>query len=169
MIHIYTGDGKGKTTAAVGLAVRYAGNGKKVEFFQFLKDGTSCENACLNKLNIKVTPCQRTKGFFWEMNEEEKKKLKEETCLGFECAEKLCETDCDMIILDEILGAVENGLIGTECLLKFLKTYGEKKEIVLTGRNLPAQIEKIADYVSHITGVKHPYEQGKTATKGIEF
>ena len=169
MIHAYIGDGKGKTTAACGLAVRYAGSGKKVEMLQFLKDGSSCENKCFETLNIRVTPCQKTKGFFWTMTDDEKKSLEKESCCGLEYAKTLLEGDCDMVVLDEILGTVENGLIDIGTLRAILQKYGKGKEIVLTGRKLPEELTEMCDYISEIKKIKHPFDKGMGATKGIEF
>lgn len=169
MLHVYTGDGKGKTTAAVGLAVRYCGSGKRVCIFQFLKDGTSSELCVLKNASISVFSCQtETKGFFWSMNDEEKEKLKEETCKNF-CKVKECVDDFDMIVLDELAGAISNKLINQKDVMEFLTEYAQKKEIVITGRNLPEEIIKMADYVSEIKCIKHPFECGGKAKKGIEY
>ncbi len=166
MIHVYTGDGKGKTTAAVGLAVRFAGSGKRVAIFQFLKDGTSSELCILKNANINVIPCQtETKGFFWNMKDDEKEKLKEETCKNFCLVEKLVE-DYDMIVLDELAGVITNGLVELGEIVEFLNTCS--KEIVITGRNVPEEIINKADYVSEIKCVKHPFDCGG-AKKGIEY
>ncbi len=168
MIHIYTGDGKGKTTAAIGLAVRYAGSGKRVEVLQFLKDGTSSELCFLKNTSINVTPCQtKTKGFFWTMNEEDKENLKKETAENFNKLQKLI-LSCDMIVLDELAGAITNGLVALDSVVEFLESANEK-EIVITGRNLPEEIIKLADYVSEIKCIKHPFEKGCLAKKGIEY
>jgi len=169
MLHAYIGDGKGKTTAAIGLAVRFSGSGKKAEILQFLKDGTSCENNCLKMLNIKITPYQKSGSFFWTMTEEEKRCLKEDTNCGIKYAENLLSGECDMVVMDEILGAVENGLADKEHLITLLKTYKDKKEIVITGRILPEEIYEICDYISEIRKVKHPFDKGVAAKKGIEY
>ena len=169
MIHAYIGDGKGKTTAACGLAVRCAGSGKKVEILQFLKDGSSCENKCLKLLNIKVTPCQKTKGFFWTMTSDEKKYLKNESNCGLQYAKTILDGDCDMVVLDEILGVIENGLADVFILKDILQKYGKEKEIVLTGRKLPEELDEVCDYISEIRKIKHPFDKGIEAKKGIEF
>ena len=170
MIHAYIGDGKGKTTAAVGLAVRYAGCGKKVEIIQFLKDGSSSECEILKNAFIKVTSFMSTDSkFFWEMNDEEKKHLKSEMQEAFLYAKNVASNDTDMIVLDEICGAVENGLIEKYELAEFLKNYGREKEIVITGRTICEEIIEISDYVSEIRKIKHPYDKGITAKKGIEY
>lgn len=170
MIHTYIGDGKGKTTAATGLAVRYAGCGKKVEIVLFLKDGTSSECELLKNMFINVSSFMNPDSkFFWEMNEEEKCILKQEMQKAFSYAVNLAENDVDMIVLDEICGAVENGLIEKEELITFLNKYGKEKEIVITGRTVCDEIIAISDYVSEIRKIKHPFDEGKTAKKGIEY
>lgn len=169
MLHAYIGEGKGKTTAATGLAVRFSGNGGKVEILQFLKDGTSCENECLKLLNIKVTPCQKIQGFFWTMNDEEKQCLKNETLCGIRYAEKLLSGDSEMVVLDEVLGAVENSLLDKNELYSLLKKHKDKREIIITGRVLPREFYEICDYISEIRKVKHPFDNGVSAKKGIEF
>ena len=169
MLHVYTGDGKGKTTAATGLTIRFAGSGKRVCIFQFLKDGTSSELCILQNAGIRVIPCQvETKGFFWTMEDEEKEKLKKETCRNFlnvkDCADKF-----DMIVLDELAGVISDKLVEKEEVIRFISEYSRKREIVITGRNIPQEIIDMADYVSEIKCVKHPFYQGHMAQKGIEY
>jgi len=172
MLHIYTGDGKGKTTAALGLCLRASGRGRKIAFFQFLKDGNSGENFVSQKLdNFKILCFQtETKGFFWNMTEEEKSSLKKETEKGFLCAlEFLKENLCDVLVLDEISGCIKNGLISEEAFLELVCAYKEKCEIVLTGREFSEKLIEEADYCSSISEVKHPYQKGIGAKEGIEF
>jgi len=167
MIHIYTGDGKGKTTAACGLALRAAGCGKNVLVLQFLKDGASGEICAFeNFKNIKVMSTE-TKGFLWNMLEKEKQETKE-------AHEKLFKTAVqkaaafDIVIFDEILGAISAEMIDETAVLEFLKTNPES-EIVLTGRGASEKLIAIADYVSEIKCIKHPMEKGVPARKGIEY
>ncbi len=170
MIHTYIGDGKGKTTAATGLAVRYAGCGKRVEIVQFLKDGTSSECELLKNIFINVTSFMKPDSkFFWEMNQEEKENLKKEMQKAFSYAEYLADNNTDMIVLDEICGAVENGHIERLQFIEFLKNYGKEKEIVITGRTVCDDVIELSDYVSEIRKIKHPYDQGINAKKGIEY
>ena len=167
MIHIYTGDGKGKTTAACGLALRAAGCGKTVLVVQFLKDGTSGEVCAFeNFKNITVMSAE-TKGFLWEMTNDEKQETKS-------VHEKLFETaleqskDFDVIVFDEILGAISAEMIDEDAVLEFLETKPET-EIVLTGRSPSEKLIELADYVSEIKCVKHPMNNGVPARKGIEY
>lgn len=172
MVHIYTGNGKGKTTAALGLAFRAAGRGLKTEFLSFLKDGNSGEALLSGDVpNINVQCFQTSvKGFFWDMTEPEKIRLKTETQRGFlrgmQCAKNKL---CDVLVLDEIAGCLTNGLLEEKDVAEFLRVYGQEIEIVLTGRDFPESLIAAADYVSEIQAVKHPYETGSRARIGIEF
>lgn len=170
MIQIYTGDGKGKTTAALGLSFRAAGHNLRVKFLAFLKDGDSGEFFMSESVpNIEMY-CFKTTvpGFFWNMSEEEKKQLKIESEKGFSYAEK-CIENCDVLVLDEIAGCISNGLISKNQVLSFLKKYGTKAEIILTGRDFPNEIVAVADYVSEVKEIKHPFHDGVLSRKGIEF
>lgn len=165
MIHIYHGNGKGKTTAAVGLAVRAVGAGLKVIFVQFLKNGSSSEIKML-KDNMEVEYCKECSKFTFQMNEEEKALVTEK---HNQMIEKAFENGADMIILDEFLNAYNKKMIDRNLSEKLISKNKEKTEIVLTGRN-PAEIFiEQADYISEITAVRHPYENGITARIGIEY
>lgn len=172
MIHIYCGNGKGKTTAALGLSLRSAGCGKKVAFIQFLKDSKSSEICLLNNIeNITVRCFQETvKGFFFSMSEGDKKALKAETEKGFEFVKNILKSgEFDMVVLDEIGGTIENGLIFEKDVLELITNYAKETEIVLTGRKFSEDIIKNADYVSEICEIKHPYTEGIKPRKGIEY
>lgn len=173
LVHIYTGDGKGKTTAALGLALRAAGTGKKVIMIQFLKD-TPCgelESAKLFGDNFKILRFQKgQKGFIWEMSEEEIEVLKKETQDGLNNASRIAKSgECDVLILDEIFGCLGNMLISEDELIDFIKDKNENTELVLTGRNAPQRVCALAHYVSEIRAVKHPLYSGIPAREGIEF
>lgn len=169
LIHIYHGDGKGKTTAAVGLAVRCAGGGGKVLFCQFLKDGKSCEALCLKNIeNITLAPCLEDVKFIFMMNEEEKKAAAEFYNDLFENAVKNA-ADYDLLVLDEVLDAVNVGFLDEEKLVAFLKTKPKGTEAVLTGRDPSAALCDIADYVTEMKKVKHPYDKGVEARKLIDM
>lgn len=172
MIHVYTGDGKGKTTAAMGLAFRAAGHGMKTLFLSFLKDGASGEVRAAEKSDcITVRCCQTTvQGFFCDLTEEERRRLKTETQKGFLYAmQYLTGKKCDVLVLDELAGAMTNGLLEEKDVIEFLTMYGRETEIVLTGRNFPESVLALADYVSEIKEIKHPYQTGAMPRKGIEF
>lgn len=170
LLHIYCGDGKGKSTAAVGLAVRAAGSGLKVLFCQCMKNGTSGEVEMLRKLGISYCCCQENFGFFWNMNEEQQKMAAHAyTCLFEEAARRAEEEKLDLLIVDEFMSAYNHRLICQETALKFLKNRPESLEVVLTGRDPSPELVELADYVSEIRKVKHPFDQGIPARKGIEL
>ncbi len=172
MVHIYCGNGKGKTTAALGLCIRCVGSGKNVTFVQFLKNSKGSEICFLKNIeNITIRCFQETvNGFFFSMSDEDKKALKAETEKGFEYVQSILKSgESDMVILDEIGGAIENGLISEDDVLEIIKNFGVKTEIVLTGRKFPENIIKFSDYVSEICEIKHPYTKGIMPRKGIEY
>ena len=165
MIHIYTGDGKGKTTAACGLCVRAAGSGKKVLFAQFLKDGSSSEIAEMKKLGIDVMSDYPYKKFLWDMSENEKEDVRCRCCGLLNSVRELSEK-YDVIVLDEVLGAIGSKLIDEAEVIGCLN--GDM-EFVLTGRGASGELCNAADYVSEIICVKHPMSNGAAPRYGIEF
>ncbi|MFR5601653.1 MAG: cob(I)yrinic acid a,c-diamide adenosyltransferase [Lachnospiraceae bacterium] len=172
MIQIYCGDGKGKTTAAIGQAVRAAGRGKQVLIARFLKTDDSGEVTALQQIpSITVIPCQKTFGFTSSMSRE----TKQEAAAYYNdllesVLEKASHEPWDMLVLDEIMAALEHDLVQEELLLQFLKNPPCSMEVVLTGRNPSAGLLELADYVSQIQAVHHPYqEKGVAAREGIEY
>ncbi|MCI5698266.1 MAG: cob(I)yrinic acid a,c-diamide adenosyltransferase [Clostridiales bacterium] len=170
LVHIYCGDGKGKTTAAVGLTVRAQGFGLKVLFMQFLKDGNSSELNVLRKLdNVEVLGAKPIKKFTFQMSKEELEETKEMSAKQLkEAEEKVMNGDYNLLVLDEALGSIEAGVLDEQLILDFLKNKPEKLEVVITGRIPSDNMIEAADYVSRIEKVKHPYDQGIPARKGIE-
>jgi cob(I)alamin adenosyltransferase len=172
LIHVYTGDGKGKTTAAVGLGIRACGRGLNVLMVQFLKSLPTGEELSLKKLepgfmlhrgtsNIKFVP---------QMSEEERSRTaKEQLSIFNYAAEAAASGKYDLIIMDEAFGAIATGMLGKELLINFVKTKPEKLELVLTGRGAPKELIDMADYVSEIHALKHPAEKGISGRRGIEF
>ena len=169
LIHIYCGDGKGKTTAAIGLAVRAAGAGKKVVFTQFFKDGSSSEICQLRKLdNIRIMHCQTVKGFFRRMNDAEKVRASEDySRLLTEVLQ--AAQNADLLILDEIVSACNHGTVAETVVTDFLHQKPEELEVVLTGRNPSAALVALADYVTEMRKITHPFDRGVKARKGIEY
>lgn len=167
LLHIYCGDGKGKTTASLGLAMRAAGAGMKVCFVQFMKGVYTSELETLRLVpDITVRRCGKEYGFLWDMSDEERAEL---TAEHNEMLMSVFNCGADMIILDEFNFAYSSGLMDKELAEKLILSGEDDCEIVLTGRN-PAEIFiQAADYVSEICCVKHPYENGVSARKGIEF
>lgn len=170
LIHIYCGDGKGKTTAAVGLAVRCAGRGNKVLLVQFLKSRDSGELYSLAKLpDIEVMRGKESKKFTFQMNEEEKHALLIEHNKMFEqVLEKIKNGGYSLLILDELIGALNAKVFEMPKLIEFLRHKPENLEVVLTGRNPAPELVEIADYVSEMRKVKHPMDKGIMAREGIE-
>ncbi len=170
LVHIYCGDGKGKTTAAVGLAVRCAGRGNKVLLVQFLKSRDSGELYSLAKLpDIEVMRGKESKKFTFQMNEEEKHALLIEHNKMFEqVLAKIKNGGYSLLILDEVIGALNAKVFEMPKLIEFLRHKPENLEVVLTGRNPAPELVEIADYVSEMRKVKHPMDKGIMAREGIE-
>ncbi len=170
LIHIYCGDGKGKTTAAIGLAVRCSGHGNHVLLVQFLKSRLTGELNTLALLpNIEIMRGKETKKFTFQMNEEEKAQVKNEHLTLFSKVKQKClDERVDLLILDEVIGACNTGVFDKAFLIDFLRHKPPKMEVVLTGRNPAPELVELADYVSEICKRKHPFEKGIPARTGIE-
>lgn len=171
MIHLYYGDGKGKTTAAVGLAVRAAGAGLRVLFVQFLKSAGSGERAALKEIkNVTLTPCPQSVPFTFQMEPDELTRFTEEYNLLFEKAVSKESLDrYDVIILDEVFSLIDCGMLAKDKLLSFLKSAPKHAETVLTGHSVGRDFIELCDYVSEIKKISHPYDKGTAARRGIEF
>ena len=171
MIHIYCGDGKGKTSAAVGLAVRAAGCGKKVLFARFLKNEESGELAVLDKISeIEVIHLEKSFGFFSTLSAKEKEEVhRVYERLWRRILSMISDDAYDVLVLDEFMAAYRYGVISRESALEFLRERPESLEIVLTGRGPDESLVELADYVSEILKVKHPFDRGIRARKGIEY
>lgn len=169
LIHIYYGDGKGKTTAAVGQAIRAAGSGLQVLFFQFMKDNTSNERKILEQIpNITCLPGKRHVKFYNQMNSEEKAEYKHYNSKALDEIVKFC-INFDVLILDEAVCAVDLGLLSEKKLIDFLKHKPRGLEVVMIGHHVSDNLFHLANYVTEMTKVKHPYDEGRTARAGIEF
>ena len=176
LIHVYTGDGKGKTTAAVGLSLRAYSHSRTVFIAQFLKASDSGEVSFINSLQsdkIHVYRFESSHGFISRSNESfgaETKKLRNEAenALDF-IYDALIKKSCDMLVLDEIICAYNYGIVKKDEIEDIIakKDYG--CELVLTGRGAPQWLIDKADYVTEMKAVKHPYERGINAREGIEF
>lgn len=169
LVHVYCGDGKGKTSAAIGLAVRAAGRGRSVVIARFLKTDDSGEVEVLNKISgISVLPCPPVFGFVSSMDEETKSRAaKANHALFLQAVE--AAKQADVLILDEIMAAMNYGMVPMEEVLTFFKERPAQTEIVLTGRNPSEQILAEADYVSEIAKKSHPYDRGILSRIGIEY
>lgn len=175
MIHLYTGDGKGKTSAAIGLSIRAAGWKRRVCFAQFMKGNDTGELHVLREmLEVTIMRSDKNFGFYHTMSENDKAEL---TAIHNEILDRLLETAesgiCDVMILDEVTYPVKWGLLSMEKLQRLLalgkEDGGKEIEIVLTGRDAEDALRDAADYITEMECVRHPFERGIEARKGIEF
>lgn len=170
LVHIYHGDGKGKSTAACGLALRCAGGGGKVLYYQFMKSGKSGEISLLKQISgIKVLEGRTDSKFSFQMSKEEKRISKEYYMSRMNEIKK--ETDSNnynLLVLDEALHAVNNEFVPLEMMLEFLANKPDNLEVVLTGRNPGKELTDIADYVTLMKKEKHPFDKGIGARLLIE-
>lgn len=170
LILVNTGPGKGKTTAALGVTIRALGQGFKVAFLQFIKDQETGESLFLKeyeethrgrlhyqRLGLGLIP--------GEPSPADKAKAAE----ALKAAEDLLKSDYDLVVLDEICVALAKGLIATEAVLKMLESKPPRMNLILTGRGCPEEVMALADTVTEMSLVKHAYQKGIQARKGIEF
>jgi len=166
LIQVYTGDGKGKTTAALGLAVRAAGHGMKVGFVQFLK-GEPCGEHLFMSQYHDFDIVQIGTGDSFTKSREELTEEMQQTLAYTE--QQMLSGRYDLLILDEIFIAIQKGLTATEQVLDLLEKRPESVELVLTGRYAPAKVVERADLVTEMHMIKHPFNQGICARPGIEY
>jgi len=166
MIHVYTGNGKGKTTAAFGLAMRARGHGKKVAVVQFMKGVEYGEVKSARKLGIEVYQFGRKEFVDPKAPTELDFKLAKE---ALKKAEELLKGDYDLVILDEVNVTVYFGLLKADEVLRILKEKNEKMEVVLTGRYAPEEFLNEADLVTEMREIKHYYRKGILAREGVEY
>ena len=168
-IHIYTGDGKGKTTAAIGLCVRALGAGRRIFFAQFMKDGTSSEIAFLRK----SAPdrfhyfCRGSGKFIIGTPPPGEVARAERTLEALVSALK--QESYDLVFADEIFGAMHAKLLKEEDILALMNARIGATELILTGRNAPQTARERADLVSEICEIRHPFQQGIAAQAGIDY
>ena len=168
-IHLYYGDGKGKTTAAMGQVIRAAGSGLQVLVFQFLKNNESSERKILEQIpNITCLHGREPVKFVSRMNGDEKADIRHYNNKALDEIVKFC-TPFDVLLLDEALCAVQLNVLSEEKLISFLKHKPRGLEIILTGHVVTDNSLELADYVTQMNKIKHPYDQGIMAREGIEF
>lgn len=170
LTHVYYGDGKGKTTAAFGLAFRCAGRGKRVVIAQFLKSGESGEVTAAGRFpEITLVRGGAVHKFTFQMNDAEKAQTAKDCTALFHKAAGLARAEgVRMLVLDEVIDACYSFLPLDE-LTGFLDSKPEGLEVVITGHSLPPELEVRTDYISHVAKEKHPYDQGIMARPDIEF
>lgn len=186
MIQIYTGEGKGKSTAAIGLAIRAAGHGFKVRIIQFLKGSTySGELLSLQKLGIEVYQFGRTcphaavirTGFMdcqecdqcWIRMTEPTDLDVRKVQMAWQLARDTIGHDYKLLVLDEILNAIKRDLFSLDELSAWLKDLPDEIEVVLTGRYAPESLLKQADLVTEMKKIRHPFDAGIKSRRGIEY
>lgn len=173
LIHIYTGEGKGKTTASMGLALRAAGQGLKVCIIQFLKGGNrgAGEHQLIKEKLPEIEFIRshmihpmflKKKPLFTKMVEESEK-------IFDLCKEKAMSGAYDLLVLEEINNVIANEWLDWVEVAKFLESKPKELEVVLTGRDAHPQLQAMADYVTEMLKIKHPYDKGYIARRGIEY
>ncbi len=168
-LHIYTGDGKGKTTASMGLALRSLGSKRKVTVCQFFKNGSSGEIKALQTFdNLTYLKSDKTFPCFFKMTDEQKQEAKAYYIKLFEDTIALAEQS-DIIIFDELISTYNLEFLDKEHVVSALSSAKKHCEIVITGREAAPELCEIADYISNIQKIKHPYDKGVDARRGIEF
>jgi len=167
-VQVYTGNGKGKTTAALGLALRAAGAGSKILMAQFIKKSKCCEHKALERFNDLVTVIQFGSGFVKGSKRTPAELRTAAKGIG-QIERLLVSGEYDVVILDEINVAVHAGLVSADTVLRIIDEKPEHVEIVLTGRYADKRIIRKADLVTEMKEVKHYMKKGVAARKGIEM
>lgn len=171
LIHLYYGFGKGKTSSAIGLAVRASGHNKKVLMTSFLKDFTSGEFKAIEESHLLIDVLRHScvTKFFNQMSTEEKQITKcEQADLFLKVTEKAISEEYDVIILDEIIDAIDLKCVNINQVINFLYNKPQGLEVVLTGHSYNKFLYEIADYVTEFISLKHPFLKGIPAREGIE-
>jgi cob(I)alamin adenosyltransferase len=181
LVQVYTGDGKGKTTAALGLAFRAIGHGLRVCFIQFAKsdwDKGECRTAELLAPSFEFhtfaaarwgDPTKAPPGTPWWLlppSEEDRSMAQEGLVFAVRAVQ---EGDYDVVVLDEVFAALHHGLVSLAQVLDLIAARAPHIELILTGRNVPAEVVAKADLVTEMRAVKHPFERGVMARRGIEY
>src|SRR3989344_70633 len=179
LVHVITGDGKGKTTSSLGIALRAVGNNLRVHMIQFLKSGFTGELYSAKKLGFEIEQFgvdalkqkslqefkDKTGRFVFQPDIREK----DAALQGWEHAKNIIKSnDFDVVIMDEISCVLAKGLIPLQEVLDIAKNHGEV-ELIFTGRDAPKELMDIADYVNVVSGLKHPWQKVIVARKGIEY
>ncbi|MFB3882029.1 MAG: cob(I)yrinic acid a,c-diamide adenosyltransferase [Armatimonadota bacterium] len=181
LVQVYTGGGKGKTTAALGLALRALGRGLRTFIVQFMKRGwESGEQEAVSRLAPEIElhvfgserwgdPSQRPQGTpWWELPASEEDRAQAQEALAFGRA-AMTGGKWDIVVLDEVLNALQRELVSLDQLLSLIRAKPPNVELVLTGRDAPAEIAAAADLVTEMQEVKHPFRKGVKARQGIEY
>jgi cob(I)alamin adenosyltransferase len=166
LVQVYTGDGKGKTTAALGLALRASGQGLRVQFLQFLKGYPRCGEHRALEQHALFSIVQPASSSAFRVSPEEARR---QAVATLELARTALGGDYDLVVLDEILTAVKIGSLATDEVLALVRGRAAGVELVLTGRGAGPEVLAEADLVTEMLLVKHPFQRGVKARKGIEY
>lgn len=171
LVHVYTGDGRGKTSAGLMIALRAAQQGLRVAIIQFIKQIDSSEKKAFEKRFPEVEFLTCGEGFYKILGDRKPASVHQAKAQqAFEVASaKIASGNYDVVILDELNLAIDFGLIPVDLVIRMIRNRPQHVEIVITGRNTPEKLIDLADYVSDIRKIKHPYDQGIKARKGIDF
>ena len=171
LIHLYSGDGKGKTTAGIGLLIRALGRGKRCILLQFLKGTDTGELHILSdQPDLTILRGDPSMPFTFQMTAEQKKQTKALHENQLKEVQRLIQEEAvNLVILDEVCAACSTGLLDLSLIEQFIREKPEHLELVLTGRNPQPFMVECADYHTEMRAIRHPYEQGITAREGIEY
>lgn len=170
LVHLYFGDGKGKTTAAIGIGVRASGRGKKILLVRFLKDNDSGEILALEGNSLfTILKDRPIKKFIPYMSKEEKTEaFSSQHELFMMATEELKKEQYGLVIFDELIDIINEGILPLEEIKDFLNTKPQNLEVVITGHNPHVELFALCDYVTEMRKTKHPYDKGITGRMGIE-
>ena len=166
LIHLYWGDGKGKTTAAMGMTLRALAAGKRVVIVQFLKGSESGEIPLLQKLGATILRGKPGQKFVFQMNEEEKTETRRQQQ---ELLLSALREPADFLVLDEACAALQLQMVDEDTLRRAVLEKPQEQELVLTGRTPAPWMLEAADYCTEMHCVRHPYEKGIAARRGVEY
>jgi cob(I)alamin adenosyltransferase len=173
LIHVYTGEGQGKSSAATGLAIRAAGQGMKVCFVQFLKGGNRGageQNIIEERIpEIELIVSKISHPIFLKKKPLDSQYEAECKRMMEVCREKAAEGDIDLLVLDEINNVLSSGWLDIFEVIDLLENRPENMEVVMTGRDAPPQLQSMAHYVTEMLKIKHPYDDGIIARRGIDY
>lgn len=167
LVHIYTGEGKGKTSSGIGLIVRALGRNLKVKIIQLFKRDTG-EQFFFERQNVEYIQFKPLHPYFNNYKKEEKEDLKKEFLKFWYETIKDIE-NYDVVLIDEIGPGINWGVIPEEVGLELIEKKPKHTELILTGRDFPESLKEKADYVSEIKKIKHPYDTGILAREGVEY
>lgn len=165
LIQVYTGDGKGKTTAALGACLRAFGQGFSIAFYQFLKAGETGESRMAERLGWDFRQFATGRWFVDTPPDEQERELAR---AGLQAAIQALQVR-DLVVLDEFSHALNIGLLTDQDFMTLLKHKSEHAEVIVTGRNMPDYVLKHADLITEMRLIRHPFDDGEQARRGIEY